>query len=163
MTEEKTDFQKIIAIMKVMAMSAAEENQYKSWPDDFFRKHPNEDIERLLFSVGRVNLTTLTEAECEILGLSYWDRDEPEPMRMVPLFLYPFLAHGQTLRCIDGSHVVVGPNYDVRPSGEELQRTMTETGFSRKVEPYEYIDNDHRGGYIAYGFVPVKDAVTCTD
>ena len=128
----KDAVQKILTITYSILVPFAEGEQY-NWSSEFVQTHAAKARAR---SAGvRVNFADLTDAEAELLGFPLWS--EETRMRMIPLWLYRHIAFGQTLTCIDGTTLVVAPNYEEK--GAE-----------------GYIDNDHRGGALAYGFIPTE-------
>ena len=88
---------------------------------------------KLLDSIGRVNVMDLTSEQAKGLGFGLWD--EETNLHLIPFFLYDFLEYGQTFTSIGGDDRIVTPGYQDTNSGS-------------------YIDNDHRFGCLAYGFVP---------
>lgn len=128
----KPSIQKILTIYRAIMLPAAEGQQYgENLGDEFVRKNAAESAARIVGT--RVDFGDLTDAEAELLGFPLWSKETG--IRLVPLWLYAHMAPGQTLHCIDGSSIVVADNYTTRDGGN-------------------YIDNDHRGGAIAYGFIP---------
>lgn len=119
------------------AVRAAEVAIYDNWSADFCKKQISEAVNRLVSSIGPIRLGDLTPAECDELGFGKWSDDSE--LRLIPIWLYPFLSPGETLHCIDGSTDVVGAKY----------ATIGEDG---------YIDGDHRGGMLAFGIMPVEHA-----
>lgn len=120
----------ILTVQHGVLLPWAERRQYKSWPADFADKNQREAEERV--ADIRITFADLTSSEAETLGFGLWDESG---LRLVPLWLYDHIAEGQELTCISGEKVVVGPDY----------KTQGVAG---------YIDNDHRGGMIAWGFMP---------
>ena len=85
---------------------------------------------------GRVTVTDLTTTDVTELGWPTWS--DERPITLIPFYLYDYLEYGQELTCIDGGKTVVTPDY-------------------RNSKSNDYIDNDHRYGYIAHGFYPKED------
>ena len=96
--------------------------------------HMEERNNKLIEELGRVNLSDLTINQVETLGWPTWSDDLP--IILIPLYLYDFLDFGQTLTCIDGEEIMVAP------------------GYNKSGPNSNYIDNDNRGGFLAYGFYP---------
>ena len=112
---------------------------YKSWGFAYGMQTLAEQLERLS-KVGLVDVTKLDVEHLDALDFGHWSDEPDDPargLRVIPVWLYPFLKPGQTLTSIDGSTTVVGENYteyaDDNPG---------------------YIDNDNRGGFLAYGVIP---------
>lgn len=105
--------------------------------DTLYEYNQTERNQAMVSSIGRVLVVDLTRSETEELGWPTWSDDCP--MVMIPFYLYDYLEFGQKITCIDGDEITVSPGYDNPKSGNDI-----------------YIDNDHRGGYLAYGFYPKK-------
>jgi len=110
------------AIANTAAMGAA----YPTWTDEYCRK----EVERVWLDNGSANfgrkvtiaeLYELTTPSKKILGLGMWDDD----LWLIPLWMFNYIADGETLVGIDGEQVVKG---------------VTD------------IDFDNRFGMMAYGF-----------
>lgn len=109
----------------VMTMSAEVMN-YKSWSDDFAVQRIREIPEKTA-SIGTVNVAELTEDQMNDLGFGRWSEDSP--MRLIPLWLYPWLPDEIELGCINGKK-------------ETLKKSE--------------MDTDNRFGYLAYGVRPAN-------
>ena len=116
------------AIRRRITTRAAEVFSYGSWSDDFATSQIREIPKSIIESDGffQINPNTLTSSEMDELGFCRWSGDSP--IRLIPLWLLPFLVDEFEAGCIDG-----GPVKQVRR---------------------EEIDNDHRFGCIAYGINP---------
>lgn len=79
----------------------------------------------------RITYEGLTTAQCSALGMGNWDGR----LRLIPHRNYNTIAYGQTLTAIDGDTIVVKPGYDDAASDH-------------------YIDDDYRGGMLAFGVIP---------
>lgn len=121
---------KIKRIQELLANKAGQFLAYKTWPDDFCRQELNELSNEIVKQLGRVSLEGLTKDEADMLGFGRWD--EESSLRLAPIWLYPFLTPGEKLHSISGDSTIVGEDYTNHDA----------TG---------YIDNDQRGGYLAYG------------
>jgi hypothetical protein len=120
-------FEKCQTIRRVIVNRAAEVMAYTNWGDDFAAKQIREIPVSLLErnpELGQIQPAELTNDECDSLGFGRWSEDNP--MRLIPLWLLPFLADEIKTTCIDGSSV------------------------SRKAD----MDNDNRFGCLAYGVTP---------
>lgn len=95
--------------------------------------HQESRNNQLVSELGRVNVTDLTAKQAGELGFGLWD--ETSNLHLIPYFLYDFLEYGQELTSISGSVKTVTPEY-------------------KDIESDNYIDNDHRFGCLAYGFIP---------
>lgn len=67
----------------------------------------------------------MTDRQLDALGFGRWSSQSP--MRLIPLWLFPFLAESLVVECIDG-----------------------ETKLIKKSE----MDTDSRFGCLAYGIIP---------
>lgn len=122
-----TTFEKCQTIRKLIVNRAAEVMCYTMWSDEFAAKQIREIPDVLLErhpELGKIQPSELTEEECNSLGFGQWNADNP--MRLIPIWLFPFLADEIQTTCIDGSSVL------------------------RKAD----MDNDHRYGCLAYGIMP---------
>lgn len=122
-----TTFEKCIAIRRVIINRSAEVMCYSTWSDEFAVKSIREIPAMLLEQSPEllsVQPCELTNSECDSLEFGRWE--EGNPMRLIPLWLLPFLAEEINVSCIDGG-VVYGKSQ---------------------------MDDDHRYGSLAYGIVP---------
>jgi hypothetical protein len=99
---------------------------YTNWSPDFAAKQIRE-IPVKMEEFGKVNIAELTAEQMDDLGFGVWSQGNP--MRLIPLWLYPFLPDEIETECIDGTKSVL-----------------------KKVD----MDNDHRYGCLAYGIWPKK-------
>jgi hypothetical protein len=115
------------AIRRRIVNRAAEVMNYTSWSDDFaakkIRSIPTAILSDENFQPIRVE--ELTAEQMDDLGFGSWS--EENPIRLIPLWLFPFLPEEINCGCIDG-----------------------ESGTLKKSE----MDNDHRFGCLAYGVMP---------
>jgi hypothetical protein len=127
----KNSVQNILTIYRGIMLPHAEGVQYREyWGDKFVAENAQSSFDRV--KNVKVRFDDLTASEAELLGFPLWDESG---MRLVPLWLYDHLEVGQPLVCIDGETKVVTENY--KQSGHP-----------------DYMDNDHRGGATAWGFMP---------
>lgn len=133
----KTAVRQILTITGATLLPAAEGRQYTSWGSKFADENAERALERV--KGVRVNFSDLTDFEAELLGFPLWS--EQSGIRLIPLWLYPHIAAGQTLHGIFDETVVVPEDYTEKTSSC-------------------YLDNDHRGGAIAYGFIPAEDVAS---
>jgi hypothetical protein len=119
----------LFTLLHEIASTAAQGAAYHSWSDDFARKEVQEVWEDLSAPLRRARNRRVTVAEMSALsvptlrrlGFKAWD----DGLTVVPLWVFHYLADGETLTCINGESVVKGK---------------------------ATIDLDVRGGCLAYGF-----------
>lgn len=105
-----TTFERCQTIRRMLVIRAAEVMAYKNWGDDFaakqIRNFPEELMEQNsgpdLFGIQPADLT---EAEMVDLGFRRWS--EETPMRLIPLWLFPFLAEEIETECINGEKKIL--------------------------------------------------------
>ena len=133
-----TTYEKCQLIRKIIINRAAEVMNY-SWDDEFSVKNirdiPKDLKERDARedansdeSLLSIDCTDLTDDEANALGFVKWA--EYSPIRLIPLYLFPFLKEEFEAESIDGTVII------------------------KKSE----MDNDHRFGCLAYGIIP-KDKI----
>lgn len=126
-----TTYEKCCAIRHLILTRAAEVVTYLNWDAEFVAKHLREQATELIernpeLKLNAIQPCELTSNECDELQFGRWSKEDP--MRLIPLWLFPFLAEDIKVACIDGS-----------------------TTISK-----QQMDDDHRGGYLAYGVLPVN-------
>lgn len=126
-------------LIKRMAMGAI----YKSWPNDFAGEKLREAVTDAKRDVATISVMGFTNAQCRDLGFGLWD--EESGIRLLPVWLYPFLHNGDVLTSIGGETVIVRDGYD------------NIDNFSRDGARH-YINNNCRFGCLAYGIVPDREA-----
>ena len=123
-------FEKCCLIRRMIVNQAAEVMAYDNWGSEFavkqIRNFPSE-IRKMksgkdLFEIQPAEMTKIQLKE---LGFSRWD--SKTEMRLIPLYLFPFLAEEIKVECIDG------------------------TSLTKKSD----MDKDIRFGCLAYGVIPV--------
>jgi len=117
------------ALQDSLLERAASSIVYDSWDTDFRVKHLTDILNLKWVKGNKVDPTVLTEAECDELGFKVWNDDNP--MRLIPMWLWPFLA--------DEFHCT-------SILGEECYSKAD-------------MDDDSRFGCLAYGILPQKDRV----
>ena len=128
-----TTYEKCKNIRRMIVNRAAEVMNY-SWDDDFstkwIRLFPDGLKEQKKHGVDYFGIqpSDLTETEMMELGFGVWS--EETPMRLIPLWLYPFLADEITVESIIGKKATI-------------KRTD--------------IDTDNRFGCLAFGVIPRKE------
>jgi hypothetical protein len=124
-----TTFEKVKAIRNSLLIRVGESLSYKSWSNDF-RLTNIQDIHETLkkweeeYGSFKIDPTDLTFEQMIELGFSSWS--EENPMRLIPIWLFPFLTEEFESESISGS----------------------------KHYKLSEIDNVHRFGCLAYGVVP---------
>lgn len=114
-------------IRKAILTNAAEVIAY-NWDADFSRKNLKEVPDKLKKAEGfrLIDPSDLTESEMDDLGFGRWSEDNP--IRLIPLWLKPFLA-------------------------ERIKAGSIDNGEAREIETAS-MDDDHRFGCLAYGVLP---------
>ena len=128
-----TTYEKCCGIRHRILTAAAEVATYESWSDEFAVKRIRELSAGIIEhnpGIDTIQPCEMSTAQLDELG--FCKLSEDNPMRLIPLWLHPYLAENVKLVCIDGSET---------------------------VSKYA-MDNDHRGGYMAHGIVPVDHAAT---
>jgi hypothetical protein len=134
---DNSEYKKAKIIRHNLLYAVAAPMIYQSWGFAYGLKHAGETLDGLR-ETGRVDVTALDVEHLDALDFGLWSDEPDDPahgLRLIPVWLYPFLKPGQTLTSIDGSTTVVGDDY------------------TNSSDP-GYIDNDNRGGFIAYGVIP---------
>ena len=127
--EQLTTFEKAKAIRTNLLTRVGESLSYKSWSNEF-RLSNIQNINELLeiweenHGSFKIDPTDLSFDEMIELGFGSWS--EKNPMRLIPIWLFPFLCNEFECESISGS----------------------------KYYKLSEIDNDHRFGCLAYGVVP---------
>lgn len=123
-------YDKCKSLRMVIVNRAAEVMAYASWSDDFAASQ----IRNIAFdlknsgkcdSFFNIQPSEMTDSQLEDLGFGKWSEDTP--MRLIPLWMLPFLAEKLEVEDINGEKSVV----------------VTKD-----------IDNDNRFGCLAYGVIP---------
>lgn len=124
-------FEKCKAIRRSLLIRAGEALSYSCWSDSF----KLDNLKNIFESLGqwekeygsfKINPNDLTAKQMNELGFGRWTKEDP--MRLIPIWLFPFLCEKFECQCIDGS----------------------------KHTNLSELDNDHRMGCIAYGVIPKK-------
>lgn len=141
--DSKANVQKLLARIRELTptLGHAEVIAYKNWEDpNGFREVPNKVKAEFDLSQGYSFKGFTQEELLKVHRFGNWDGN----IILLPLYLYPYLPIGTTLIDVTGKPIEVKPNY--------LDLDYSDSG---------YIDADHRGGFIAFGFS--KDALTLDD
>ncbi len=117
------EYEKCRAIRNYMVTRIAEIINY-DWGAEFSYEQAKEVPDKIVDSYGTVDITQLTDEQMEELGFGKWS--DKTPIRLIPLWLYPFL-----------------------PEEIEIQSIGGESKLKK-----EDMDNDHRFGCLAYGIKP---------
>jgi len=125
-----TTYEKCRAIRRMIVNCAAEVMVYKTWSDEFSTKEIRTLPEGLAKAEGGkkyfdIQPAEMTDSQLEELGFEKWS-DETS-MRLIPLWLMPFLAEEIETECIDGK---------------------------KKLTKKSEMNNDNRSGCLAYGVIP---------
>lgn len=114
-------------IRKAILTHAAEVITY-SWDAEFSRENLKSLPDKLKKAEGfrMIDPSDLTAEEMKDLGFGLWD--EENPIRLIPLWLKPFLA-------------------------DRIKAGSIDNGEPREIETAS-MDDDHRFGCIAYGVLP---------
>ncbi len=131
---ELSAFDYLTFAMRELCAAAAQTAAYPSWDDKFARKEVREvwtDAEAPMRRkrhrrVTVAELRAFTDDQRHTLGIGNWD----ETLRVLPLWMFNYVADGETLTSIDGSTSIKGK---------------------------DDIDLDVRFGCIAFGFRPTTD------
>lgn len=128
--EPLSTFEKCTAIKNSLLTRVGEALTYESWSDSF-RIENLKDIHATLtrwekaHGSFKINPQDLSYEEMKELGFAVWDKENP--IRLIPIWLFPFLCDEFESESIDGTK----------------HTTLAE------------VNNDHRFGCIAYGVVPL--------
>lgn len=127
--DEYTTYELCRYLRNLIVIRAADVMNYTNWSDDFAVKYMRDLIEKLraLPYFTPVQPAELTTEQMDDLGFGCWTSDSPT--RLIPLWLYPFLA----------DEVLLGNVVNGKP------------GVLKKAE----MDTDQRGGCLAYGVLPI--------
>lgn len=133
----KTEYEKARLIRHTLLTRVGESLSYKTWKDDL-RLSNIAEIPSYMQKLGeknkesfKVNPTELSQNEMADLGFGRWE--DGNPMMLIPIWLYPFLAETFPYESIGG----------------------------RKGTNSADMDNDQRFGMLAYGVIP-RDAGSVT-
>jgi hypothetical protein len=123
-------FEKCKKIRTVILNRSAEVIAYKNWNDEFSAKQIRnipDDVDKMKHGkeLFGIQPSELTEDEMIDLGFGKWS--DETPMRLIPLWLFPFIAEEIETECIDGE---------------------------KKLMKKSEMDNDNRFGCLAYGVIP---------
>jgi len=123
-------FDKCKTIRRILINRTAEVIAYDSWSDEFSAKQIKnlpEDIKKMEGGDELFGIQPAEMSDCQLESLGFGKWEEGNPMRLIPLWLFPFIADKVETECIDGE---------------------------KKVTKKKDMDNDHRFGCIAYGVIP---------
>jgi len=140
MSESNSTFEKCMNIRQFIMNRAAEVIVYGgkgSWSPEFCFEQMTAFVEKQKKNSPdyyQIQPSELTSEQMDTLRFGRWSEDDP--MRLIPLWLFPFLADDVRVRCIDGSETL------------------------KKAD----MDDDHRFGQLAYGVLPADHEISgCKD
>lgn len=131
-----TTFEKCQTIQRMLTNCAGACVVYTNWSDEFVARQLRElprDILEEDAEFGQIQPAELTYAECNSLGFGRWTKNSP--LRLIPLWLFPFLAEEIRTTCINGSKCLCKAD----------------------------MDTDSRFGCLAYGIIPVDGTIEALD
>ncbi len=105
-----TTFEKCCAIRRMILNRAAEVMAYENWSEEFatgkIRNFPKDLAEQ---KTGKdyfgIQPAKMTDKQLDELGFGRWS--DKTPMRLIPLWLMPFLADEIEVECIDGEKKLI--------------------------------------------------------
>jgi hypothetical protein len=118
-----SEFEVTKRICKLVLKHAGEALVYKSWSDEFAIQEMRSVVDKVNTTI---DVTGFSLAQCEELGFGKWE--EGSNLRLIPLWLFPFLSDQVEYTAIDGD----------------------------KIKGRDQMDNDHRFGCLAFGIVPAE-------
>ncbi len=126
-----TTFEKCKFIRDTILLRVGEVLSYDSWDKDYklnrITSLPTDMIQwEEKYGSFKIDPNDLTESEMIDLGFRSWD--EESNLRLIPLWIYPFLCESLEVESISGE----------------------------KCLSKSKMHNDHRGGCLAYGVFPTK-------
>ena len=132
--ENLSVFEKCKNIRKALLTRVGEMLCYNKWSDQFKVENMNDIFETLerweeKYGIFKIDPNELTESEMKELGFGKWN--EENSIRLIPIWLFPFLTDSFICGSIDGNDL--------------------------KLRSKSELDNDHRFGYLAYGCNPKED------
>lgn len=117
--------QEILSHLTWYASMVAQPVQY-NWSDEFSKKHISDVTDIFLDNIkNEINWSNLTAIEALELGFRRWSNDVPD-LYLIPLYLLPILPVGTEVTSIFQEKIIYNGNN---------------------------IDNDVRGGCLAYGLI----------
>lgn len=120
------EFEKCLLIKRALIRRAGECIAYTTWTDEYCVKQLRSIHKELGEKINCVDISKLTSKELDEIGFGKWS--ENSPLRLIPLFLLPYLPDQIDVGSIDGEEPCLINKKDM--------------------------DDDNRGGYLAYGIVP---------
>lgn len=123
--KELTDYEVAKEVRRVLLTRVGEAMAYHvHWGESFTVKNTVnviDDLEGRAKWFHKINANNLTKEQLDELGFSKWSQEFP--IRLIPIWLVPFLQQKIDAYCIDGE----------------------------SVNSVSKMDKDHRGGCVAYG------------
>ena len=127
--EQLTTFEKVKAIRRSLLTRVGESLSSESWPNDFRFTNIqgiHKTLQKWEEKNGSFKIDPTDLSFEEMIELDFGFCSEERPIRLIPIWLYPFLADEFESESISGS----------------------------KHSKLSEIDNGHRFGVLAYGVVP---------
>ena len=125
-------YEKCQAIRRIIVNRAAEVMAYPNWSNEFAAKEIREipkSIKKMKDGKSLFNIQPSDLTDAQMTELGFGRRCKNSPIRLIPLYLFHFLADEIDIECINGK-----------------KQTMKKSK----------MDSDHRFGCLAYGIVPKK-------
>lgn len=119
---ESSTLKKVFHLINTTAI--ANRNEFKSL--DHHRREIAESMEQLLLEIkaSQINFETSSRVELENLGFTFRKAENGASMMLIPLYILSAIPKGTRILNLNGSKLCIG---------------------------IDHIDDDHRGGYLAYG------------
>lgn len=124
-------FEKCCIIRKMLLTRAAETMLYDDWSDEFatknIREYPN-DLKKIKNGADLLGIQPAEMSAIQMKALGFGTYSKDNPMKLIPLWLFPFLA----------------------------DKIETESITGEKCTKKADMDTDNRFGYLAYGIIPLR-------
>ncbi|MET1174386.1 hypothetical protein [Paenibacillus amylolyticus] len=119
---ESSTLKKVFHLINTTAI--ANRNEFKSL--DHHRREIAESMEQLLLEIKarQINFETSSRDELENLGFTFLKAENGASMMLIPLYILSAIPEGTEVINLKGTKLYIG---------------------------IDYLDDDHRGGFLAYG------------